>query len=155
MVIGSRTATWLRSFRTYDSGLVQEVPTTTPRWRSSGSRSYAPTAAGKGAPLVLLNHWVTPPSPELASRGQRRGRLLDGPSTAQRNEASPVNLVAVDFAGSGDLLATVDALSTQLLTSRPPRCAWVRAFGVGTSRDRATSRSDGGPGALVDRTARG
>ena len=76
-------------------------------------RSCRPHRGQDGAPLFLLNHWVTPPSPELAAEANAEDVLLARAGRCSEERGQPVNLVAVDFAGSGDLFATVDALNGQ------------------------------------------
>jgi hypothetical protein len=96
----------------YDGGLVQEVPY---KYASvsklEGDRSCAPHRGEDDAPLFLLNHWVSPPSPELAAEANAEDVLLARAKRCSAERGQPVNLVAVDFYGSGDLFATVEELN--------------------------------------------
>jgi hypothetical protein len=98
----------------YDDGLVQEVPY---RFSSveklEGPGTCRSNRGQDGAPLFLLNHWVSPPSPELAAEANSKDVLLTRAERCSKERRQPVNLVAVDFYESGDLLATVDELNRQ------------------------------------------
>ena len=98
----------------YDGGLVQEVPY---RYSSvarlEGSGSCRPNRGLDDAPLFLLNHWVSPPSPDLAAEANSEDVLLTRVERCSEQRGQPVNLVAVDFYESGDLLATVDELNAK------------------------------------------
>ena len=63
------------------------------------------------APLFLLNHWVSPPSTELAAEVNHEDVLLARAERCAEERGRPVNLVAVDFYDSGDLFPTVDELN--------------------------------------------
>jgi hypothetical protein len=98
----------------YDGGLVQEVPYDYSSLEElEDPRSCRPHRGRDGAPLFLLNHWVTPPSPEVAAEANVEDVLLDRARRCSEERGRPVNLVAVDFAGSGDLFAAVEALNDQ------------------------------------------
>jgi hypothetical protein len=98
----------------YDSGLLQEVPYDYSSLAElEDPRSCRPHRGQEDAPLFLLNHWVTPPSAEVAAEANAEDVLLGRARRCAEERGQPVNLVAVDFAGSGDLLATVDALNGQ------------------------------------------
>ncbi len=96
----------------YDSGLMQEVPYD---YRSvaelEDDGSCRPHRGHDDAPLLLLNHWVTPPSSELAAEANDEDVLLSRAERCAEDRGQPVNLVAVDFYGTGDLFATVDDLN--------------------------------------------
>ena len=99
----------------YDDGLLQEVPYK----YDSVAKLEAPAScrANRGeddAPLFLLNHFVSPPSAELAAQANAEDVLLTRAQRCSEERGQPVNLVAVDFYESGDLFATVDELN------RPP-----------------------------------
>ena len=96
----------------YDDGIIQEVPY---KYSSvsqlEGEDSCDPLRGHGDAPLFLLNHWVSPPSPEVAAEANSEDVLLDRARRCSEERGQPVNLVAVDFYGNGDLLAAVDALN--------------------------------------------
>ena len=98
----------------YDGGLVQEVPY---KYRSVAELELAgscrPKRGQADAPLFLLNHFVSPPSPELAAEANSEDVLLARAERCSEERGQPVNLVAVDFYESGDLLATVDELNVR------------------------------------------
>ena len=100
----------------YDGGLVQEVPY---KYSSvaklEGEASCRPNRGGDGAPLFLLNHFVSPPSAELAAEANTEDVLLARAQRCSEERGQPVNLVAVDFYESGDLFATVDELNGRLV----------------------------------------
>ena len=98
----------------YDDGLVQDVPY---RFASvaklEGPSSCRPNRGHGDAPLFLLNHWVSPPSSDLAAEANSEDVLLARAERCSEERGQPMNLVAVDFYESGDLLATVDELNSQ------------------------------------------
>ena len=98
----------------YDDGLVQDVPY---RFASvaklEGPSSCRPNRGHGDAPLFLLNHWVSPPSSDLAAEANSEDVLLARAERCSEERGQPINLVAVDFYESGDLLATVDELNSQ------------------------------------------
>ena len=98
----------------YDGGLVQEVPY---KYRSVAALERAgscrPKRGQDDAPLFLLNHFVSPPSQELAAEANTEDVLLARADRCSEERGQPVNLVAVDFYESGDLLPTVDELNDQ------------------------------------------
>ena len=99
----------------YDAGLVQEVPYDYASVAElEDADSCRPHRGHEDAPLFLLNHWVSPPSSELAAEANREDVLLPRAERCSADRGQPVNLVAVDFYGSGDLFATVDELNAQL-----------------------------------------
>jgi hypothetical protein len=96
----------------YDSGLVQETPykfSSTAKLEAEGS--CRPNRGQDDAPLFLLNHFVSPPSPELAAEANSEDVLLTRAERCADVRGQPVNLVAVDFYESGDLFVTVDDLN--------------------------------------------
>lgn len=99
----------------YRSGLVQEVPY---KYASvselEDEESCAPYRGHYDAPLLMLNHWVSPPSPELAAEANAEGVLLARAERCSAERRQRVNLVAVDFYGRGDLFATVDELNRRV-----------------------------------------
>lgn len=96
----------------YGGGLVQEVPY---KYRSVAALERAdscgPNRGQDEAPLFLLNHFVSPPSQDLAAEANAEDVLLTRAERCSKERGQPVNLVAVDFYESGDLLATVDELN--------------------------------------------
>ena len=107
--------TWVQQIpNVYDDGLVQEVPYK----YSSVAKLEAPASCRRNrgeddAPLFLLNHFVSPPSAELAAQANAEDVLLTRAQRCSEDRGQPVNLVAVDFYESGDLFATVDELNGQ------------------------------------------
>ena len=100
----------------YDGGLVQEVPY---KYSSVAKledhASCRPNRGDDDAPLFLLNHFVSPPSAELAAEANTEDVLLARAERCSEDRGQPVNLVAVDFYESGDLFATVDELNGRLV----------------------------------------
>jgi hypothetical protein len=102
----------------YDAGLVQEVPYKYSSLAKLESQaSCRPNRGKRDAPLFLLNHWVSPPSPEVAAEANSEDVLLSRAQRCSDARGQPVNLVAVDFYGAGDLFATVDELNGRLSPS--------------------------------------
>ena len=96
----------------YDGGLVQEVPYKYSSMSAlEGEGSCRTNRGDEDAPLFLLNHWVSPPSPELAAEANTEDVLLPRAQRCSEARGQPVNLVAVDFYGTGDLFATVGELN--------------------------------------------
>ena len=76
--------------------------------------SCRPFRGGTGAPLFLLNHWVTTapvPRPSDAAKINAEPILLRRARACQRLRRHIPNLVAVNFAERGDLLGVVDRLN--------------------------------------------
>ncbi len=75
--------------------------------------SCRPNRGGTGKPLFLMNHWVEsyPPRPRDADVVNQRQFLLDRARTCERERDAVVNLLAVDFAERGDVLAVADVLN--------------------------------------------
>jgi hypothetical protein len=99
----------------YRSGLFQEVPY---KYASvselEAEESCVPHRGHDDAPLFMLNHWVSPPSPELAAEANAEDVLLARVERCSAERGQRVNLVAVDFYGSGDLFATVDEVNRRV-----------------------------------------
>lgn len=73
-----------------------------------------PNRGQAGAPLLLVNHWITTdpvPLPSNAARVNAYGPLLGRALECQRVRRQLPNLLAVDFYRRGDLFRTVDALN--------------------------------------------
>jgi hypothetical protein len=83
--------------------------------RPSGlEASCRPNRGPEGAPLFLLNHWVTTdpvPRPSDAVKVNAYDALLARARECERTRDHVPNLVAVNFSGRGDLLRVVDALN--------------------------------------------
>ena len=95
----------------FADGLMQEVPY---KYRSVPSlervTSCRRNRGSRDAPLFLLNHWVSPASETAAAEANATGVLGDRIDRCADLRGQPVNLVAVDFYGSGDLFSVVDGL---------------------------------------------
>ena len=96
----------------FTGGLVQEVPYTYRRAASLESPLSCRRHRGSSkAPLFLLNHWITPASEQAAATVNGTDVLGDRIDTCTRLRRQAVNLVAVDFYESGDVLSVVDGLN--------------------------------------------
>ena len=76
--------------------------------------SCAPNRGPEGAPLFLMNHWITTdplPLPSQASQVNAYDPLLKRARECQRIRHHLPNLVAVDFYRRGDLFRVVDTLN--------------------------------------------
>jgi hypothetical protein len=96
----------------YDDGLLQEVPY---RYRSvdqlESPGSCRPNRGQAGAPLFLLNNWISPASPESAKAANAEDLLLARADRCSELRQQSVNLVAVDFYRTGGLFDVVDQLN--------------------------------------------
>ena len=96
----------------YDEGLVQDVPY---NYRSvdqlTSSRSCRRYRGSDDAPLFLLNHWVSPSSPEVAEQANAEDTVLARAENCARRRERAVNLVAVDFEQVGDVVGAVAELN--------------------------------------------
>lgn len=83
------------------------------RFGGSGDFTCGKNRGTEGAPLFLLNHFVTRVFPsESASREVNQWAVLGARAReCQRRSGRLPNFVAVDFYATGDLLAVVDALN--------------------------------------------
>ena len=114
LVIGLENGDLLRSSRTSTTaGWSRKCRTTTRRWRSRGP-ALLPSSSrpGRRSP-VPAEPLGDSPVAELAAEANAEDVLLGRARRCAEERGQPVNLVAVDFAGSGDLLPTVDALNGQ------------------------------------------
>ena len=90
---------------------VQETPYT---FHAPSEFSCAPNRGGTAGSLLQVNHWIetTPaPRPSNAAIVNARDVLLPRLDQCARERAHQVNIVAVDFYRSGDLLAVVAELN--------------------------------------------
>jgi hypothetical protein len=104
---GSNDVPWLRPV----IGNIQETPYT---FHTPADFSCEPNRGGTQGSLFLVNHWIetTPtPKPSNAEIVNARDVLLPRLRACQRARGRHVNIVSVDFYGSGDLFEVVDALN--------------------------------------------
>jgi hypothetical protein len=98
----------------YDGGLLQDVPydyaSADELEDTDSCRAYR---GEPDAPLLLLNHWVTPPSEEAAAEVNAEDVLPARADRCAQERGQPVNLVAVDFYETGDLMDVVAELNGQ------------------------------------------
>jgi len=90
---------------------VQETPYT---FHAPSEFSCVPNRGGTAGALFQVNHWIetTPaPRPSNAAIVNARDVLLPRLARCARERGQPVNIVAVDFYRSGDLLAVVAELN--------------------------------------------
>jgi hypothetical protein len=76
--------------------------------------SCAANRGPEGAPVFLLNHWITTdpvPLPSNAARVNAYDALLERARECQRIRGHLPNLVAVNFYREGDLFRVVDTLN--------------------------------------------
>jgi len=96
----------------YESGLLQEVPYKySSLARLEGPDSCRENRGQPGAPLFLLNHFISPPSEAAATEANADDVLLPRAQRCAEQRGQPVNLVAVDFFETGDLFEVVDRLN--------------------------------------------
>jgi hypothetical protein len=109
-------APWYRL--AYD-GITQETPYSFSKVgqltrRANLPASCEPNRGPDGAPLFLVNHWITTdpvPLPSNAARVNAYDALLSRARECERLRGQRPNLVAVDFYRQGDLFRVVDALN--------------------------------------------
>ncbi|WP_270023694.1 hypothetical protein [Solirubrobacter phytolaccae] len=105
-------APWYRA--AYD-GVVQETPYAFKHPQQLATPdSCRPNRGTPGAPLLLLNHWITTdpaPLPANAERVNAHGPLLRRARECTRVRGHVPNLVAVNFYRRGDLFGVVDELN--------------------------------------------
>jgi hypothetical protein len=95
----------------YDDGLLQDVPYAYDSVEELEARRSCRRYRGEAtAPLLLLNHWISPASEPASALANSEAVL--GPRTERCTvaRAQPVNLVAVDFYESGDLQRVIGEL---------------------------------------------
>ncbi len=98
---------WLRAFQQ----TWQETPYT---FHTPAEFSCRPNRGGTAGSLFLLNHWIeTTPAPRPIERrgGERLRRVVRTGTAVRRRAEAPVNVVQVDFFGTGDLFRVVDSLN--------------------------------------------
>jgi len=92
-------------------GDIQETPYSFP---TPADFSCTPNRGGTAGALLQVNHWIeTTPAPQPANAAivNARDVLLPRLERCARERGRPVNIVAVDFYRSGDLLAVVAELN--------------------------------------------
>jgi hypothetical protein len=100
--------------------LMQETPYT---FHSPSDFSCRPNRGAKSNPLLLINHWIetTPaPLPSNAERVNAREALLSRARACARERGMLPNILAVDFAGTGDLIGAVQVLNGLDTTATTP-----------------------------------
>jgi hypothetical protein len=77
--------------------------------------SCAPNRGPLDAPLLLVNHWISKPTPDVAdaARMNERTFLLDRLRRCEEVRGQRVNFVAVDFWHEGGLFDVVDDLNSR------------------------------------------
>jgi hypothetical protein len=75
--------------------------------------SCDPGRGPEGAPLFLINHWVSRVAPDrrTAAVVNAHDFIVDRALRCQRERGQLPNFVAVDFSGVGDTIAAVDTLN--------------------------------------------
>ena len=95
----------------FDSGLLQDVPYDYDSVEQlEAPRSCQLYRGQSTAPLLLLNHWISPASERAAADANTGAVLGARAERCARVRAQAVNLVAVDFSETGDLTGVVDGL---------------------------------------------
>jgi len=92
------------------TGLVAETPFTfvSPTTLRTAS-SCSPNRGVDGSPIFQFNHWVTPPTTQLARAAN--ALLAERVERCSRLRSRPPTLVAVDFADRSRVVAVVDRLN--------------------------------------------
>ncbi len=99
---------WLHSFKKdfqetpYKFTSVDELET---------DASCAPNRGNQSSGLFLVSHWLTPGTPTDAQTVNGRAVLGDRAARCEALRGHLPNLVAVDFASFGDLVAVTDSLN--------------------------------------------
>ncbi len=96
-------------FRAYD--LMEETPY---HFESPGQLSCRPNRGGDGKSLFLMNHWIdtTPaPKPSYAELLNRRDAIVARARQCQRERGKLPNVIAVDFAMTGDVVGAAAELN--------------------------------------------
>ncbi len=93
----------------------QETPFT---FKSLDDFNCMPNRGPVTAPMLLVNHWVSEgglADPSVASEANSRDVLEKRMQTCLQQRGLLPNIVAVDFAGQGDLVSTARKLNDELL----------------------------------------
>jgi hypothetical protein len=106
-------------YRLAYSGITQETPFHFPSARAltdpkTLKDTCRPNRGTAGAPLFLINHWVSTdplPRPSDASKVNAYGPLLDRARACEKLRHRVPNLVAINFYRRGDVFRVVDALN--------------------------------------------
>jgi hypothetical protein len=87
-----------------------------------------PNRGNPDAPLFLINHWVTqsPPDPGLGATVNKQAALENRVNRCLTERGIAPNILAVDFAETGDLVATADAFNERQLQEQRTRRAEER-----------------------------
>jgi hypothetical protein len=99
---------------------IQETPY---RFLAPSEFSCRPNRGGAAAPLFQINHWIetTPtPKPSNAAIVNARAFLLERTRACQKERGKLPNLLAVDFAATGDVVAVageLNGLAPQVVTA--------------------------------------
>ena len=81
---------------------------------SNWPASCEPNRGPPDAPLLLMNHWINTdptPRPSNAALVNQRDVLVGRARECERIRGQPVNLLAVDFVGQGDVEGAADELN--------------------------------------------
>jgi hypothetical protein len=103
--------------------LMQETPYT---FHKPEDFSCRPNRGKPSNPMLLINHWIeTTPAPQVsnAEKVNTREALLSRARTCARERGRMPNIIAVDFAGVGDLVDAVrelNGLDSASVTPRTP-----------------------------------
>jgi hypothetical protein len=75
--------------------------------------SCAPNRGPRGAPLLLMNHWLSRAAPDrqAAAVVNAQDAVVERARRCERERGQLPNFVAVDFYGIGDVVAAVDTLN--------------------------------------------
>ena len=89
---------------------IQDTPANV---RSPGGFTCGPNRGDPGAPILLLNHWITalPPDRVSAFHVNRRASLMAHVERCRRERGMEPTILAVDFSSIGDALRVVDELN--------------------------------------------
>lgn len=98
----------------YDDGLVQETPFNFASITALRlPTSCRPNRGSADAPMLLLNHWLSPGDEKTAATANAEDVLLTRARRCASARGQAVNLVAVDFFEEGDLRRVVRKLNRE------------------------------------------